>query len=253
MDKVGPSDTDWEVLVVTSNGKITVDVELSDATGVTLAENVIGQREGNIVIGDGSTVGGNLVGGSTFTQAIFADGSVDIIVGDVPASWKELDTNVVDVVFGAVCESVGDFAFRDCSNLNVIDFPPTLKTLGNNVFEGTALTNVNVPSSLTTLGTALFKDCPNLLSATFEEGLTTIPASTFANCSNFTTFNKPSTIEEVGDSAFSGTSLFGFNFDNIRVIGLSAFQGTNLLGNITFPEGVESILFAFKCINDEMI
>ncbi len=61
--KVGSNDTDWEQVFITEDGSFSANIELTDVSGIVPPANTLGVDEvGNLVMGDGLTVGGKVVG-----------------------------------------------------------------------------------------------------------------------------------------------------------------------------------------------
>ena len=82
---------------------------------------------------------------------------------------------------------IGDNAFRNCPVLSGVSLPRTLIKLGNNAFRGTALTEVVIPDSTTTIGCYVFMDCMGLKTAYVSNnvnswGLDWGTSGVFSNC-----------------------------------------------------------------------
>ena len=60
-------------------------------------------------------------------------------------------------------ESIGRFAFRDCSGLTSVTIPNSVKSIENGAFEGCdGLTSVTIGNSVTSIGNGAFSDCSGL-------------------------------------------------------------------------------------------
>lgn len=72
-----------------------------------------------------------------------------------------------------------------------------LTTLANGAFEGSGIAQITFPSTMTTLGTGTycycFKDCLNLTSVIFPDGLTFVHDRCFWGSKNITLIDFPST------------------------------------------------------------
>ena len=55
--------------------------------------------------------------------------------------------------------SIGDNAFSDCSSLNSITFPNSVKNIGDFAFGNTSLTSITIPKSVTSIGNGAFAHC----------------------------------------------------------------------------------------------
>ncbi|MCQ2289262.1 MAG: leucine-rich repeat protein, partial [Muribaculaceae bacterium] len=73
-------------------------------------------------------------------------------------------------------------AFYNCSALESIKLNKGLETLGENALRGTALTELNIPEGVTTVGKALLYGDKVLTKVTLPSTITTIDAQAFYNC-----------------------------------------------------------------------
>ena len=72
----------------------------------------------------------------------------------------------------------------------------------------TALTNVTIPSTVTSIGESAFAGCSNLETVEVQGEVTSIAPSAFEDCTSLTSINVPETVTTIGESAFAGcTSL----------------------------------------------
>ena len=160
----------------------------------------------------------------------------------------------------------GSSCFENCSDLNTVSFPSTLKTIGENAFAGTGFTTVNIPEGITTLGTKAFAGCtllktlslPStitsfgksvfyndkaLTSVTFADGLTTLGSSVFKNCEKLTAVKLPKGLKEIPADAFMDClALSSVTIpDSVESIGEFAFYDDRLIKTIDIPGSVKSI------------
>lgn len=70
----------------------------------------------------------------------------------------------------AVLHTIGGGAFAECRQLEEIDLPFSLHTIGDFAFQSSGLREVTIPAGVTTLGTGAFALCPNLTAVTIAEG-----------------------------------------------------------------------------------
>ena len=171
---------------------------------------------------------------------------VTSIGADVFKEFKELET----VVLPEGLLSIGEAAFRECSNLRQVTFPNTLKEIGANVFMyDKKLETVVLPEGLQTIGGAAFRECSNLRQVTFPKTLKKIGNWAFKHCSELESVILPEGLEELGEGAFSDC----FNMTelvlshSLKIIPLNAFSHTQNLQTLIVPEGVEAIdTWAFR-------
>ena len=110
--------------------------------------------------------------------------------------------------------------------LKTIVLPEGITSIKTWAFAGFyALTEINIPSTVTAIGMSAFRNCQSLESVTLPEGITEIPMNCFWKATRLKTVNIPSTVKKIADGAFSFTALesdlvFG---ENLETIGGSAF------------------------------
>ncbi len=91
---------------------------------------------------------------------------------------------------GSICESIGTYAFYNCTSLNSVEMPDTLLSIGDRAFYGcTGLTTVKISSGLTTVGTYAFYNCSSLTSITIPEKVTSIGKYAFYGCTALSEIN----------------------------------------------------------------
>ena len=96
--------------------------------------------------------------------------------------------NIKVVNFSSTITSIGNSAFRYCSELTSITLPSNLTSIGDSAFSDcSGLTSVSLPSSLTSIGIWAFSGCSGLTSITFEDpngwqvGFDSFDSSDFSN------------------------------------------------------------------------
>ena len=69
----------------------------------------------------------------------------------------------VEFEAGSVCESIGNYAFRNCTGLTSITVPDSVTSIDNYAFYGcTGLTSITIPESVTSIGNYAFYNCSAL-------------------------------------------------------------------------------------------
>ena len=140
----------------------------------------------------------------------------------------------VDVLEGNT--TVPNYMFCDCDNLSEVNLPTTLTTMGQSCFANVpSLKEITIKSELTITGssTALspFKNT-GLEKVTFVDGITKVPQKLFREgCSNVTEINLPSSITKIETDAFYGcSSLSNLNLPgSVEAIEYNAFYGATSL------------------------
>ena len=162
----------------------------------------------------------------------------------------------------------GAYAFSGCSALETINFPLRLSSIGYNgrVFSGcTSLTSITVPegvtrlpdrafsysslvdiqlpTSLTAIGSGAFTNIQTLTEITVPANVTSIGDNAFGSCSKLKDVDLPEGLLSLGESCFSGcTALVSIHIpDSVTTYGAYAFSGCSALETINFPLRLSSI------------
>ena len=108
---------------------------------------------------------------------------------------------------------------------------------------GSEITNLVIPNSVTSIGNYAFIDCSGLISVTIPNSVTSIGNSAFSYCSNLTSVIIPNSVMSIGDRAFEGSSnLTSVTIGNsVTTIGGSAFMGCSGLTSVAIGNSVTSI------------
>ena len=125
----------------------------------------------------------------------------------VPASLKK-----VTVTGG----SIGDNAFRNCSNLTSVVIGDGVTSIGDCAFwDCSSLTSVEISDSVTSIGSFAFADCSSLTSIDIPDSVTRIWDRAFASCYSLTSIVIPDSVTSIGDYAFYGcSSLTSITFED---------------------------------------
>ena len=141
----------------------------------------------------------------------------DYLVVEIKDGAFSGNTTLEEVILPESIEKIGD-AFENCLNLKKINFPASLKELGNTSFKGCKnLQKVNIPSTLKKIGEQTFTDCPS-----------------FADENGFVVVNK---------------NLYGYHGSEkkviipkgVKVIAPLAFNKNHKLEEVIFPASLKTI------------
>jgi hypothetical protein len=151
------------------------------------------------------------------------------------------NTKVESVRLVAV-QRIGDLCFTE-SALRRIAFGRELVEIGTGAFTWTDLVVVEVPDSVSVLGTGIFEACGELARAVLPQGTLRIPDGTFRDCRNLAEFVCPPSLTCIGASAFKGCeSLVDPGLPaSLRQIDAGAFGGCIGLTRLRLPEGIVEI------------
>lgn len=97
---------------------------------------------------------------------------------------------------------VRDYVF-DHSNITNITLPNSVTSIGTAAFNFClALTQITIPNSVTSIGESAFNKCIALTQITIPNGVTMINTSTFSYCEALTQVTIPNGVISIGSSAF---------------------------------------------------
>lgn len=149
--------------------------------------------------------------------------------------------------------TIGDYAFLGCNNLKSCTFGTKTENIGDNAFSYTALTEVNIPSSVKDIYYS-FVYCQKLEKITvdplnenysskdgilYNKDKTTLEQYPAAKAS--TSFTLPSSVEQIGSYAFyyaENLSTINLN-EGLKYISSESFYCCSALTQIIIPDTVE--------------
>ncbi|MDE6665153.1 MAG: leucine-rich repeat domain-containing protein, partial [Ruminococcus sp.] len=107
----------------------------------------------------------------------------------------------------------------------------------------TALTEIIIPDSVTTIGDGAFYNCYSLTEITIPDSVTTIEGSAFSGCGSLTEITLPDSITDLNSYLFMDCrSLKNVRLpENINSIGYQTFYNCERLTSVYIPENVEYI------------
>ena len=105
-------------------------------------------------------------------------------------------------------ETIGAGAFKNCKSLETAVLSASkIKTLSNEVFSGcTSLKSVQLPATVTSIGSKAFLDCVDLKDITIPGSVTSLGANSFEGCTSLETIVIPVPVKTFGKDAFKGCS-----------------------------------------------
>ena len=150
---------------------------------------------------------------------------------------------VTKVNFNSNLEMIDNDAFQATTKLENITFeaPAKIKTIGTFAFQGSGLTELNIPASLEVVSWSAFGST-KLKKVTVADGsqLQSINKAAFNGCKDLAefTFEGSSTLNKIQEDAFSGDDkLKSFVIpEKVTVLERGAFNGASGLETITFKQ-----------------
>lgn len=141
--------------------------------------------------------------------------------------WDLQQTTITEIAEDAFCNQA-----NSNNQLEEVILPEGLQKIGNGAFQNCKqLKKINMPDSLTTLGTstyAVFSGCESLQEIHIPDGVKVIGTDTFRNCKSLKTIYLPETLDRVGNNAF---------FDCQSLTTIVGGANLTLVGNMAFYVG----------------
>lgn len=109
--------------------------------------------------------------------------------GDAP--WLEYADLILQVQIGEGVESIGDYAFLNCTRLTSVSIPESVGSIGIQAFTNClSLTSVRIPGNCRVIGDYAFRDCAALRSVEFagdapaigEKSFSGVTAAAYCSC-----------------------------------------------------------------------
>ncbi|MFV0350820.1 MAG: leucine-rich repeat protein [Oscillospiraceae bacterium] len=181
-------------------------------------------------------------GGKNITEVIVAEGVTEINKG----LFYGLE-NCETVVLPSTLRKIGAYAF-DRLGYNKpelsLTLPEGLEEIGEDAFVLANIVNLQIPSTVTTIGTRAFYLCKKLQTLSFAEGsrITTIGAYAFNHCTALKEVSLPNSVTTLEDGSFSYCyALQSINLpSSITTLKNTVFAGSGLV-NIVLPASITSM------------
>ncbi len=190
-----------------------------------------------------TTIGSNIVNDCenlthiTVSDALSSDSNYAII-GKYTVGDKQLKITIAEGSKTVTADMMELFP-KEC--IGEIELPSTLKTIGDNAFEGCEiLKNITIPESVTEIGSKAFRYCYQLQSVEIPEGVTTIHDRCFAYCNKLENIVIPESVTAIEDYAFYDCHSLAEVLlpSKLEYIKEYAFQKCTSLREINLPDSL---------------
>ena len=181
--------------------------------------------------------------------------SIDIPEGVtvIPDSCFYECSSLESITLPSTIKQIGYNAFYSCSALTSINIPEGVTVIPDWCFIGcTSLENITLPSTIKQIREYAFRYCCVLTSIDIPEGVTVIPDRCFYECSRLESITLPSTIKQIEKTAFRYCSaLTSIDIpEGVTVIPARCFYGCKKLNSVTLPTTIKMIKdYAFSDCN----
>ncbi len=163
------------------------------------------------------------------------------------------NANLTEVILPETIESIGDYAFTNCSSLVSVGDMPNITSIGINAFDRcSSLTDISFPNienigvfafsycqaltkvddmpKLTSIGSNAFGYCTSLVTVGDMNNLTTLTTAAFVNCSKLSTVGNMSNVTKVESMAFARSTNLKYigDLSQVEEVGSYAFQNNKM-------------------------
>lgn len=187
----------------------------------------------------------------------------------IPSIWRNdfFIDNQGDVYINTLVDSIPEGQYLNNTFISSILFQEnnTLFSIGDNSFRNSSLIDIQIPDTVSYIGSSCFQNCNNITSIKIPTSLNDIQEFTFAEssitqvlgveniqsidsfafskCNNLKNINNFDSLTSIGDNVFESCSnLTEVNFNNIiEKIGKENFKNCIQLGEIVLPDSLTEI------------
>ena len=185
----------------------------------------------------------NMARADQFGNFTYLDNGTSITITDYPETFVG-EVVVPETIAGKPVTEIGTDAFSFCSGITQVTLPSGLTTISSRAFFNcTALVSAPIPETVTSIGDSAFYSCIQLTSIVIPSGVTVIQPSSFDSCRSATSVSIPVGVTTIGNNAFYNcTSLPSVTIPStVTSIGSFAFSFCVALTSIEIPAGVTAI------------
>lgn len=149
---------------------------------------------------------------------------------------------LTDVSLPSCLIRIRNEAFKGCTALTKISLPEGLTELQNSAFQASGLTEIELPTSVTTLGAYTFQNCKSLASVNFKgDGIKAFNGYIFSGCEKLKSIVLPSKLGNIAYNTFYNcVSLESITIPaTVTQVSPYAFEGCTALSDVYFTGTIE--------------
>lgn len=107
--------------------------------------------------------------GNITSLLLEADINPLLYMDTVPAGYLPEQRDVKSIIIPGNIKSIGDYAFKGCSNLTNVTIPDNIKSISEDMFGFCdSLTSINIPNSVKSIGRGVFYKCELLKTINYK-------------------------------------------------------------------------------------
>lgn len=146
-----------------------------------------------------------------------------------------------------------DGMFGYCVSLEEISLPEDLKAIGAYAFQGSGISQIEIPPGVGEIRDGAFAECADLTELKLPAGITEIAPYMVSQCGSLVSVELPDGVKRIGREAFSHAGLLSEVRipDTVEEIGDMAFWGCRSFVSARIPNAVRSVEFGtfWSCDN----
>lgn len=206
-------------------------------------EGSCGQNGGNLNWSYNETTKTLTISGTGNMSNYYSSGTAG---GRAPWVNSKIKDEIETVVISDGAESIGEYAFFECTGLKNVTIPSTVKTINEGAFykcsgltspqpeksDDEIVDSITIPYGVTSIGDEVFAHCTGLKKVTIPGSVKSIGERAFSDCHIST--------EESEDGTERGLEKVVIE-NGTETIGKEAFNGCKKLNDIILPDSVTSI------------
>lgn len=206
-------------------------------------EGSCGQNGGNLNWSYNETTKTLTISGTGNMSNYYSSGTAG---GRAPWVNSKIKDEIETVVISEGAESIGEYAFFECTGLKNVTIPSTVKTINEGAFykcsgltspqpeksDDEIVDSITIPYGVTSIGDEVFAHCTGLKKVTIPGSVKSIGERAFSDCHIST--------EESEDGTERGLEKVAIE-NGTETIGKEAFNGCKKLNDIILPDSVTSI------------
>lgn len=156
------------------------------------------------------------------------------------------ESKIVSIDIPESVKHINDYAFIRCTNLEAVDLPDNLETLGIGALYGCSkVKEIEIPSTVPELHNFTFYNATALENIILNDGLESIGEKAFYNTPAFTSVEIPSTVKAIDPTAFDNSAIVDIFYGDTkaewkRATNSESFDGITI--HYTLRNADESVL-----------
>ena len=197
----------------------------------------------------------------------------ELTVTEVGDDFAVSNESILSLTINEGVDSIGDRAFKNCTNIVTINIAKTVTKIGAECFYACTALDAFNNNGVISIGSKSFAECENMkevsienlvslgertflnckkLSVCYIPNITSIAKAAFQNCQALEEYNIPSSVKSIGESAFEGCSAISSIVipNNVLELGHGAFNYCTSLTSISIGSGLTYLPWVFAgCTN----